>query len=62
VDYKLTEKLTVRGELRYDNANTGDLDNVFFDSGSSTLGVPGSGIRVDEEDQVVAGVEVIYSF
>ncbi len=61
VDYKLTEKLMVRGELRYDQG-IGSADEIFFRSGSSTLGQPGSGISASKDDQLVAGVEAIYTF
>ncbi|MDJ0786827.1 MAG: outer membrane beta-barrel protein [Myxococcota bacterium] len=62
VDYALTSKLTIKAELRYDNSNSGDIDELFFRSGSSTLGVPGSGITQNKIDQLVAGVEAVYSF
>lgn len=61
LDYKLTEKLMVRGELRYDNG-VGSSDQIFNRSGSSTLGQPGSGIKTVKDDQFVAGVEAIYTF
>ena len=56
VDYKLTDDLTVRGEVRYDSiSDGGDLfvtDNSF--------GV--NAAEFDEDDQITAGVEVIYTF
>ena len=61
VDYALAENLKLRGEVRYDRLE-GSLDNLFFDSGSSVLGVPRSGQTLSEDDQVTAGVEVIYTF
>jgi hypothetical protein len=61
LDYALAENLKLRGELRYDRLE-GDLDNLFFDSGSSVLGAPRSGQSLSEDDQVTAGVEVIYTF
>jgi hypothetical protein len=63
LDYKLTEKLMVRGELRYDNGVGGSpTDQLFNRSGSSTLGIPGSGIKTVKDDQLVAAVEAIYTF
>jgi hypothetical protein len=59
VDYDLTSRLRVRGELRYDNVRSSDatFQNGFLDS-SSTLNtaVP------REDDQVVGLIEAIYSF
>jgi hypothetical protein len=53
VDHKLTDQLTLRGEVRYDAIADADPDDdQFFDS-DGDLG---------EDDEVVAGVEVIYSF
>jgi hypothetical protein len=55
VDQKLTEGLTLRGEIRYDSASDADLltgggDNIYFgDDG------------FDYDDQVTLGVEVIYA-
>ena len=53
VDYKLTEKLMMRGELRYDDYGSGDdpFEDVFVDEDT-----------FDESDQITAGVELIYSF
>jgi hypothetical protein len=53
VDHKLTDQLTLRGELRYDAIADGDpTDDLFFDkSGDLT-----------EDDEGTVGVEVIYSF
>lgn len=56
VDYKLTESLLVRGELRYDDiSDGGDLfvGDDSFGSGAAMF---------DEDDQLTAGVEVIYTF
>jgi hypothetical protein len=61
LDYALAENLKLRGEVRYDKLE-GSLDQLFFDSGSSVRGVPRSGQTLSEDDQVVAGVEVIYTF
>jgi len=61
VDYMLTGNLQLRGELRWDQA-TGSPDEHFFTSRDSIRGVPGSGLRLTKDDQIVAGVEVIYSF
>jgi hypothetical protein len=53
VDHKLTDQLTLRGEVRYDAIQDADPDDdQFFDS-DGTLG---------EDSELVAGVEVIYSF
>lgn len=53
VDHKLTEQLTLRGEVRYDKIDDASpTDEQFFDSS----------LALDEDDQVLAGVEVIYSF
>jgi hypothetical protein len=53
VDYSLTEKLLVRGELRYDVANVeGSSDDVYKGDEADEL----------EDDQMVAGVEVVYKF
>ena len=53
VDHKLTDQLTLRGELRYDQIDDASpTDEQFFDSSGS----------LTEDDQMVAGVEVIYSF
>jgi hypothetical protein len=55
VDQKLTDGLTLRGELRYDSATDGELltgfgDDIYFgDDG------------FDYDDQVTIGVELIYS-
>jgi hypothetical protein len=54
LDYSLTEKLLVRGELRYDVADvqgTND-DAVYQDDEAGEF----------EDDQMVAGVEVVYKF
>jgi len=61
IDYSLTANLLLRAEARYDNANnSGDLEEVFFDSTGSPLG--GSGVVTDEEDQIVVGAEILYTF
>jgi hypothetical protein len=52
LDYALTDQLKVRTELRYDLADVEDGDSdVFIDEDDDS-----------QEDQLVAGVEVIYSF
>ena len=56
VDYKLTDHLMVRGEVRYDNINDGG--DLFVDDESFAVGVA----DFDKDDQVTAGVEVVYSF
>jgi len=61
LDYTLTSNLTVRGELRWDSAS-GSPDEQFFTSSNASRGFPGSGLRLNTDDQVVAGVEVIYAF
>jgi len=62
VDYLLTSNLQVRGEVRYDNASSGDIENIFRRSTTGTRGEVGSGQRLTQDDQVTAGVEVIYTF
>jgi hypothetical protein len=53
VDHSLTEQLVLKGELRYDKSvSSSPSDEVFFDS-SATL---------SEDDQFLAGLEVIYNF
>lgn len=55
VDYSLTDQLMVRGEVRYDEADVNRTsDKVFF--GDKT------GNNQYQNDQVTAGVEVIYNF
>ncbi len=56
VDYKLTESLMVRGEVRYDDISDGG--DLFVDDDSFGVGLA----EFSEEDQVTAGVEVIYTF
>jgi len=56
VDYKLTEDLMVRGEVRYDKITDGG--DLF--QGDNSFGVNAG--EFDEDDQVTAGVEVIYTF
>ncbi len=64
IDHKLANNLTIRGELRYDSiedAGSGSsAEKLFFDDKGRTVlsGVPGAG----EDDQILAGVEVIYTF
>lgn len=54
VDFKLTEALTVKGEIRYDNADLHDVssETVFSDSDG-----PGQG-----DSQLLVGFEAIYQF
>jgi hypothetical protein len=55
VDYSLTEQLMVRGEVRYDEADVQrGSDKIFFAEGNET--------RDFDNDQITAGVEVIYNF
>jgi hypothetical protein len=65
VDHKLANNLTVRGEVRYDSiedAGRGsNAENLFVDEDGNIVG-SGSFFRAGEDDQVVAGVEVIYTF
>jgi hypothetical protein len=58
VDYDLTNRLRLRGELRYDNVRSSDalFQNLFLDS---PLATPPVG---SEDDQVVGLIEAIYSF
>ena len=56
VDYKLTESLTVRGEVRYDSISDGG--DLFVDDDSFGVGLA----DFSEDDQITAGVEVIYTF
>ena len=56
VDYKLTSDLTVRGEVRYDDISDGG--NLFVDDNSFAPGVA----DFDQDSQITAGVEVIYTF
>jgi hypothetical protein len=53
VDHKLTDQLTLRGEVRYDAIQDADPDDEQFFDSEGDLG---------EDDELVAGVEVIYSF
>ena len=55
VDYALTEQLTVKAELRWDQ---GQIDRMPDDLYLSNH----SGIVFDEDDQAVIGVEAIYRF
>jgi len=56
VDYALTEQLTVRGEIRWDEGSVARApDDLFIDDS-------GSGYVYTEDDQAVIGVEAIYRF
>jgi hypothetical protein len=55
VDFALTEQLKLRGEVRYDTA---ELDGG-FDDDEVFVGDDGD---FDEDDQITAGVEVVYTF
>ncbi|MEN8184945.1 MAG: outer membrane beta-barrel protein [Myxococcota bacterium] len=62
VDYSLTEQLVVRGEVRYDLADI-DTGNSGLPAGYSRDEVfIGSKAGKLEDDQLTAGVEVIYNF
>ncbi len=56
LDYKLTEDLMVRGEVRYDQIQDGG--NLFVDDDSFGVGAA----DFDQDSQFTAGVEVIYTF
>jgi hypothetical protein len=56
VDYALTSHLSLRGEVRYDNAKSSSPSNLFFKRDNALIGTGTKG------DQVVAGVEVLYTF
>jgi hypothetical protein len=56
LDYKLTDHLMVRGEVRYDRISDGG--DLFVTDNSFGVGVA----EFDEDDQITAGVEVVYSF
>ena len=56
VDFALTSNLMLRGEVRYDNVNSSSPSDLFFDDSDALFGVG------TEDDQVAAGVEVIYTF
>ncbi len=56
LDYALTEQLTVRGEVRWDQGSIHSAPNDLFISDS------GSGYVFTEDDQAVIGVEAIYRF
>ncbi len=69
VDHKLANNLTVRGELRYDSiedaGRSNSTDKLFLDSDGRAFGSPavfGQSLVPGEDDQIVAGVEVIYTF
>jgi len=52
VDHLLTDNLMIRGEVRYDDINKDSTDNAEFFQDSSDF----------DNDQIVVGVEAIYSF
>ena len=55
IDYALTEQLTVKGELRWDQGTIDQLsDDLYLENHS--------GVSFTEDDQVVIGVEAIYRF
>lgn len=56
VDYMLTDHLMVRGEVRYDKVSDGG--EPFVDDDSFGVGLA----DFDKDDQITAGVEVVYSF
>ena len=56
LDHMLTDNLMVRAEVRYDDISDGP--RLFVDDNSFGVGLA----DFDEDDQVTAGVEVIYSF
>ncbi len=56
VDYKLTDSLMVRGELRYDDIPDGG--DLFVNDKSFGVGIA----DFSKEEQLAAGVEVIYTF
>jgi len=62
VDYSLTANLLARAEVRYDSVRPGKIEDQFFDSRSSVRGVPGSGQSLVEDDQLVVGAEILYTF
>jgi hypothetical protein len=51
VDYALTNNLTARAEVRYDNVTKDGNDNEFFDQGGDL-----------RPDQTTAGVQLVYEF
>jgi hypothetical protein len=54
LEHKLAEQLLLRGEVRYDNiADGGATDDLFFGDDGATL---------SEDDQLLGGVEIIYTF
>jgi hypothetical protein len=55
MDYSLTEQLMVRGEVRYDQADVDRASDKIFLGDSND-------VRDFEDDQITAGVEVIYNF
>lgn len=58
-DYQLTDRLLMRAELRFDRATQGgNGGDIFVDDSSSGFGMP----NFEEDDQLLSGVEVIYSF
>ena len=56
VDHMLTDNLMVRAEVRYDDISDGP--RLFVDDNSFGVGAA----DFDEDDQITAGVEIIYSF
>lgn len=60
LDYLLTSNLMVRGEVRYDQTFGGDLDQIFFSSGSPMRGIGNQ--QLTETNQVTVGAEVVYTF
>lgn len=55
IDYALTEQLTVKAELRWDQGSIRRAPDDLYSSNHS-------GLLVDEDDQAVIGVEAIYRF
>jgi len=55
IDYALTEQLTVKAELRWDQGSIRRAPDDLYLSNHS-------GLLVDEDDQAVVGVEAIYRF
>lgn len=56
LDHKLTDALTLRAELRYDTASEGDL---FATSDDIYVGNDGPN---DDDNQLTAGIELLYGF
>ncbi|MFQ5700164.1 MAG: outer membrane beta-barrel protein, partial [Myxococcota bacterium] len=55
-DYRLIDGLKLRAELRYDDSGSSDVDDRFFDDQGAKIGI------ATRENQLVGGVEVIYSY